>query len=118
MGADEKLQTVVIGRNNGLILGQAQRTHTPSLASRARHGLATATHLRRLDARQREFVFQMTLFDGITGAGLQRWHYHNRGVWAPGRPHSVGFGSPRWWRTHHGKQGADTLARGSTGLAG
>lgn len=114
----QNVQLVLSGEIIDMSMARPNDTYTPSLASRARNGLATATHLRRLDTRQREFVFQMTLFDGITGAALQQWHYHNRGVWAPGRPHSVGFGSPRFWRTHYGKQVADTLALASTELAG
>lgn len=113
----QNVQLILSGEIIDMSMARPGDTYTPSLASRARNGLATATYLRRLDTRQREFVFQMTLHDGITGAALQQWHYHSRGVWAPGRPHTVGFGSPRFWRTDYGKQLAGTLAQASTELA-
>src|SRR5690625_681065 len=75
----QNVQLVLSGEVIDISMARPNDTYTPSLASRARNGLATATHLRRLDTREREFVFQMTLFDGITGAALQQWHYHNQG---------------------------------------
>ena len=113
----QNVQLILSGEIIDMSMARPGDTYTPSLASRARNGLASATYLRRLDTRQREFVFQITLHDGITGAVLQQRHYHSRGVWAPGRPYSVGFGSPRFWRTDYGKQIAGSLALASTELA-
>ena len=113
----QNVQLILSGEIIDMSMARPGDTYTPSLASRARNGLATATYLRPLDTRQRNLVFQLTLHDGITGAALQQWHYHSQGVWAPRRPHSVGFGSPQFWRTDYGKQIADTLALASTELA-
>jgi hypothetical protein len=114
----QRAQLVLSGEVIDMSMTRARDSHNPGLASRTRNSLVTALELPgHLDTRQRNFVFQLTLLDGLTGEVVVKRQYQSQGVWAPGRSHQVGFGSPLFWRTDYGQQVAGMLDRASAELA-
>ncbi|MDQ2076554.1 flagella assembly protein FlgT middle domain-containing protein [Marinimicrobium sp. ABcell2] len=110
-------QLVLSGEVIDMSMMRQRDSYNPTLTNRARNSMATALHISSLDSRQRDFVFQLTLRDGVTGEAVAQKKYHGQGVWAPGRPHQVGFGSPRFWRTDYGQKISELLDLASAELA-
>lgn len=113
-----QVQLVLSGEVLDMSMTQPGEGFSPGLASRARNGLVATFGLpSSWDSRQRHFVLQLTLRDGITGELLARHQYHSQGAWNADRPHRVGFDSPRFWKTDYGEALADLIDRASADLA-
>ncbi|MFP6845703.1 MAG: flagellar assembly protein FlgT [Thalassolituus sp.] len=59
--------------------------------------------------RQRQFVVDVFVHDGLSGAMLFQRSYHTQGAWGERPDANVGFATPSFWRTNYGDQVKDVL---------
>lgn len=110
-------QLVLSGEVLDMSMAHSREGFNPGPINRARNGLVNTLHLPSAwDSRQRQFVLQLTLRDGITGEPLSRRQYQSRGAWNAGTPHRVGFDSPRFWDTDYGRELGELIDRAGEDL--
>ncbi len=80
-------------------LGEAGRTRVPSDPN----GSWAALLGLEKTATQRQFVADVFVHDGLSGAMLFQRTYETSGAWTPKRNASVGFATPKFWQTPYGK---------------
>lgn len=98
-------QLVLTGEVLDMSLTNVRDVQAPGLVTRSRNSLVNRFNLSPdWDTRQRDFVLQLELKDGVTGEPVFRQQYRTRGVWNPKRGREAGFGSPQFWDTHYGEQ--------------
>lgn len=56
------------------------------------------------DDHERQFVLDVFVHDGLSGAMLFQRSYATQGEWDVARQQRVGFASPRFWKTGYGQQ--------------
>lgn len=61
-------------------------------------------------ARDRQFVLDVFVHDGLSGALLFQRSYATQGRWTPARQETVAFASPQFWQTPYGEQVRGTLS--------
>lgn len=60
-------------------------------------------------ARDRQFVLDVFVHDGLSGALLFQRSYATQGRWTPSRQETVAFASPQFWQTPYGGEVRNTL---------
>ncbi|WP_221800849.1 flagella assembly protein FlgT [Oceanobacter mangrovi] len=59
---------------------------------------------------QREFVAELFIHDGLSGAMLFQRSYETKGAWTPKPNAMIGFGTPAFWQTPYGGQVDNLMA--------
>lgn len=118
LAEEGKAQLILSGEIVDMSMARPNDSFNPGIGSRARNTLVQALKLSpKFDSRQRDFVFEITLRDAITGAALLQRQYHTTGTWEPAPRQAPGFDSPAFWKTHYGEQVAELVERASDDLA-
>lgn len=113
-----KAQLVLSGEIVDMSMARPKDSFNPGIGSRTRNTFVRALKLDpKFDSRQRDFAFEITLRDAITGTALLQRQYHTTGTWEPKPRQAPGFGSPAFWKTHYGQQVAQLIERASEELA-
>lgn len=113
-----KAQLVLSGEIVDMSMARPNDSFNPGVGSRTRNTLVRALKLNpRFDSRQRDFAFEITLRDAVTGAALLQRQYHTTGAWGSAPRQAPGFDSPAFWKTHYGEQVAELVQRASDDLA-
>lgn len=98
-------QLVLTGELVELAMAQDRAALAPGLLNRGRNALVGGLRLNPdWDTRQRDFVLELSLLDGLTGEPLYTQQFHRRGIWNPKRAERTAFGAPGFWETDYGEK--------------
>ncbi|WP_341937434.1 flagella assembly protein FlgT middle domain-containing protein [Marinimicrobium sp. C2-29] len=98
-------QLVLTGELVELALAQDRAALAPGLLNRGRNALVGGLRLNPdWDTRQRDFVLELSLLDGLTGEPVYTQQFHRRGIWNPKRAERTAFGTPGFWETDYGEK--------------
>lgn len=118
LAEESKAQLVLSGEIVDMSMARPNDSFNPGIGSRTRNTLVRALKLDpKFDSRQRDFAFEVTLRDAVTGSIFLQRQYNTRGTWEPEPRQSPGFGSPAFWKTHYGRKVAELVDRASDELA-
>lgn len=67
-------------------------------------------------ARQRDFVMDVFVHDGLSGAMLSQRTYRTQGEWNVGKTDYVGFATPDFWDTNYGAEVGSLLEKAANDL--
>ncbi|WP_157960482.1 flagella assembly protein FlgT middle domain-containing protein [Marinimicrobium alkaliphilum] len=118
LARDHRAQLVVSGEILDLSMANPQDTYSPGTGTRWRNrAIDQRGWLRSRESRQRDFVFRLSVREGLTGALVFEQDYQTYGVWNAKDPDAHVFGSRAFAETDYGQAVEQLLARAANDLA-